>query len=557
MAGIMLVQGSAQHLSLQDKSIHCALFSPPYFNLRQYENVMPEYWPGGTYRPSPGASPIKVEAETTCLGNEHTVQAYVWHMLLVLREVRRTLRDDGTCWICLGDGYATNPGNGRGGERVDGGIPHRSGSDKTGQGYPPGCLLGIPWLVAHAAIADGWVLRDESVWWKDAPMPESVKGSRHEKARCACLKSNRVYSGMQSQVNGRREHPHGGYTEAFPATVPDPACPHCHGTGRLEEWVLRKGAWRHTRATESVFMLSKTMNYWSDSEAVREAAAPETPMRYMYPFPAYHDGNADPKGGGFRGAGGVDRQHSPSGRNPRNTLHEPPSAAADLRALMQWLQAEAPEVLDAYREAQTNPGNVLRPQASGHGLAHYASFPPSLIEPLIKASCPAQCCPVCGDGWAPLVLHEDIDRVLQRCLSGQRHKPYGRVPGSNTRGVPDRHATVNGYAPTCTHYCTCAPATTAAPCLCCGKLPLSAFVPGLICDPFAGTSTTAEVARALGRRSVMLDPSWTYIHDLSRQRLGLDELAAWQGEKPPPPPETYDDLPLFAPITSAPAGLTQ
>jgi DNA modification methylase len=72
-------------------------------------------------------------------------------------------------------------------------------------------------------------------------------------------------------------------------------------------------------------------------------------------------------------------------------------------------------------------------------------------------------------------------------------------------------------------------------------------VPGIVCDPFAGTSTTAQVARALGRRSVMLDPSWTYIHDLSRARLGLTDLAAWLGEESTPPPATYDDLPLFTP----------
>jgi hypothetical protein len=551
MADIMLIQGSAQHLSLQDKSIHCALFSPPYFNLRRYEEVRPEYWPGGMYRPSPGASHIAVEAETTCFGNEHTVQAYVWHMLLVLREVRRTLREDGTCWLCLGDGFATNPGNGRGGERVDGGIPHRSGSDKTGQGYPSGCLLGIPWLVAHAAIADGWVLRDESVWWKDSCMPENVKGSRWEKRRCTCLQPHKrrqqayVPPGADHQIN------FGMNFRGDLSPQPDPLCPHCQGTGSLEDWVLRKGAWRHTRATESVFMLSKTMNYWSDSEAVLEKAATEGDTRSLRADRSKNPGGPRADNGRRFNTG------TPThGRNPRNTLREAPSAAADLRALMQWLQAEAPEVLDAYHEAHANPGNVLRPQASWHGLAHYAAFPAALLGPLIKASCPAQCCPVCGTGFAPIISEAKTQPDLSQRKTAHYNtaERYGAQNGGNSgldklaaRMREGRHGTtVHSYAPTCAHYCTCTPATSASPCPFCRKLPLSVSVPGKVLDCFAGVSTTLVVARELGRSALGVEASLHYVH-LSRQRLGLTDLARWQGEASPLSPETYEDLPLFAP----------
>jgi DNA modification methylase len=604
----VILQGDACHMPLQDKSIHSIITSPPYFGLRQYEEVEPGCWPGGQYSPSPGAPPIIVPGPTpylmaACehiwehysippghtdngitrstlqggkatqaqtqrtpttgayckhcrcwrgtLGNEKTVQEYVWHSLLWLREVHRILREDGTFWLIIGDSY---------------------GKD--------GSLLGIPWLVAHAAVADGWVLRDECPWFKDGPMPESVRGSRYEQARCPCLKSNRLYNGTQSQVNGRREHPHGGVA-VIPATKPNPDCPQCHGTGRLEEWVLRKGAWRHTRATESVFMLAKSMNYWSDGEAVRETNHGPERRRGAR---VYHEANADPKGGGYRGMGGMstdwqDSEHP--GRNPRNTLREPPSPAADLRALVQWLQAEAPEVLDAYREAQTNPVNVVRPKSSQLDLPHYASFPPSLIEQFIKASVPAKCCPTCGNGWAPVVERGESSWEARKAAG---HDPRGYHVGDKTShhaGNPCvahlapagastgglgwvAPSTVHGYAPTCPHYCTCDPTphwdtleydTGRLRCPTCAKLGLQDHVPGVVADCFGGSGTVALVARALDRRSIVMDASAYYTRELMRERLGLADLARWEGtaraiaqygaEAIVEPLETYNDLPLF------------
>jgi hypothetical protein len=493
------------------------------------------------------------------LGNERTPSEYVWHTLLWLREVRRVLRDDGTCWLCIGDSFSASGksgGPGQGDRWKLYGPDHvgpRGGKWHTTPDYQDGSLFGIPWLVAHAAIADGWVVRNESVWTKAACMPESVRGTRWQHPTCSCYvrvhplaPSHAALSlmGVSGGVKTSGLH-QSGHTEPRAA---DPACPTCHGTGRLEEWVLRTGAWRHTRATESVFMLSKTMSYWSDSEAVKETSVAQENRG------GFHKAQTLVAHPGAKNDGFGQRFQPNGSRNPRNTLHEPLSPAADLRALVHWLQAEAPEVLEAYQEAQTNPVNVLRPQASGHGLAHYASFPPTLIDPLIKASCPAQCCPVCGDGWAPIVSHE---RLQPAPPSGNREIRRWDTAGPGRVGEP-LTSTVHGYAPTCTHYCTCGPLAPAllvpptAPCPRCAKLQLSSWQPGLVCDPFAGTSTTAQVARALGRRSIMLDPSWTYIHDLSRERLDLTDLARWQGDEPPPPPETYDDLPLFAP--AAPSG---
>lgn len=110
-----------QHLaSMESGSVHCIVTSPPYYNLRDYGH----------------------EGQ---IGLEGTVQAYVDRMVAVLHECRRVLRDDGTMWLNVGDSY---------------------GDGKQ--------LLGIPWRLALAAQADGWVLRQDIIWHKPAPMPESV-----------------------------------------------------------------------------------------------------------------------------------------------------------------------------------------------------------------------------------------------------------------------------------------------------------------------------------------------------------------------------------------------
>jgi site-specific DNA-methyltransferase (adenine-specific) len=106
--------------TLPEQSVHCCVTSPPYFGLRDY-------------------------GHDGQIGLEDTPDAYVRQLVEVFRAVRRVLRDDGTLWLNLGDSYA---------------------SDKN--------LLGIPWRVAFALQADGWYLRQDIIWHKPNPMPESV-----------------------------------------------------------------------------------------------------------------------------------------------------------------------------------------------------------------------------------------------------------------------------------------------------------------------------------------------------------------------------------------------
>ena len=145
---------------MPDQSVQCCITSPPYWGLRDY-------------------------GHDGQIGLEETPDAYVHKMVAVFREVRRVLKDDGTLWLNLGDGYARAGGwsdnSGLDGlKRGESGRAktNMTGEDGASQKLPPGLkqknLIGIPWRVAFALQADGWYLRQDIIWHKPNPMPESV-----------------------------------------------------------------------------------------------------------------------------------------------------------------------------------------------------------------------------------------------------------------------------------------------------------------------------------------------------------------------------------------------
>ena len=138
-------------------SAQMCVTSPPYYGLRDY---------GG---------------ETEQIGQEDTPEQFVDNLVSVFREVRDVLKDDGILWVNIGDSYYNyRPGTG--------GLPKQTVS-RTSQDLPTQCnrrankldglkekdLIGIPWMLAFALRADGWYLRQDIIWHKPNPMPESVK----------------------------------------------------------------------------------------------------------------------------------------------------------------------------------------------------------------------------------------------------------------------------------------------------------------------------------------------------------------------------------------------
>lgn len=140
---------------LLSDSVDCCVTSPPYYGLRDYG----------------------VDGQ---IGLDKTPETFIERLVSVFREVRRVLKPEGTCWVNMGDSYA--------------GSRKGAWANKTAQkevyvpdndapqikmpnewvGYKPKDLIGIPWMLAFALRADGWYLRQDIIWSKPNPMPESV-----------------------------------------------------------------------------------------------------------------------------------------------------------------------------------------------------------------------------------------------------------------------------------------------------------------------------------------------------------------------------------------------
>jgi len=143
---------------LPDKSIHCCITSPPYYGLRDY-------------------------GHKEHLGLEKTPEEYISGLVAVFREVHRVLRDGGTLWINIGDSYASGPkkrspeqacrkSNLNGGKSTQ--IACKDQPNKITGTLKQKDLIGIPWMLAFSLRDDGWYLRQDIIWHKPNPMPESV-----------------------------------------------------------------------------------------------------------------------------------------------------------------------------------------------------------------------------------------------------------------------------------------------------------------------------------------------------------------------------------------------
>lgn len=161
------------------ESVQCCVTSPPYWGLRDYKTA-PVAWPEVTYRPM-AVYPynVTIPASVSSLGLEPTITEFIAHLVLVFREVRRALKDDGVLWVNMGDAYHTGagkakcPGGGSQGENWSGMATQPNRMQQFG--LKPKDLIGQPWLLALALQADGWYLRQEIIWHKPNPMPESVQ----------------------------------------------------------------------------------------------------------------------------------------------------------------------------------------------------------------------------------------------------------------------------------------------------------------------------------------------------------------------------------------------
>ena len=535
----MLINGDSASLPFQDNQFHCAVTSPPYWGLREYSGKQKRIWGGSRTckhdwrehkqppkggrnlpdnMPNTGGNTTQQLVEnprfgvTTefcnmcgawygALGHEPTPDLFIQHMVEIFREVRRVLRDDGVVWLNLGDSYS---GSGKGAANYSGPISGKQktniGSMADGKGLPvykdmqAGNLVLMPHRVAIALQDDGWIVRRDVIWWKRNPMPAPHVGHRWEKHRIKLSSADVDWKAKAEERDGvvddAPHHISGGNTgfgDKKPKYVDCPGCEKCNDHDGL---ILKRGSWRHTSAHEYIFMLSKKMQYWSNQEAVRENL--KHPDVSGIPF------GGNKKAGGDNATYSGNEYNAGVGRNPRSVLDVP--------------QYELDELWAMFLEQMTNPGDVLDVPTVSYKGAHYATYPPKLIAPLIRATCPRWACPVCGMGWSPVV---EKGEITSRGGAGKHDVAIERHEIRKEHIT--RESIVHEYRPTCSHDHT-----------------IEEAVPGIVLDPFIGSGTTVMAANDLLRRGVGLDISMGYLDKQAKVRT-----------KSGSPTKQLDDLPMF------------
>lgn len=294
---VLLVNANALQIPLADQSVQCCVTSPPYYGLRDYS----------------------VDGQ---IGLEESPESYVAQMVAVFREVWRVLRDDGVCFLNLGDSYAGS-GKGEGGtyelsekqnsnrgsnfaknniDRSKRNTKRWGGGNLPATGnLKPKDLIGIPWMVAFALRADGWYLRSDIIWHKPNPMPESVTD-------------------------------------------------------------------RPTKAHEYVFLLSKSARYYYDAEAILEPVTGSTHARVSQKVAAQI--------GSYRANGGA-KTNGPM----KAVIRTPKQVAAGTKIKNNDSFNNALSLPVANR----NKRSVWTIATAPYSGAHFATYPPALVEPCIKA----------------------------------------------------------------------------------------------------------------------------------------------------------------------------
>ena len=189
---------------IEDGSIQCVVTSPPYWGLRDYGTAE---WEGGdencghkvgrfehsvSSKQKSNSASAGHQAKEKCpkcgairqdkqLGLEETPEEFVDNLVKVFREVKRVLKKDGTCWLNLGDSYSAQRWTKKGKTSTEAQPMNKMKDDWRAiaptkkSGLPDKNLIGIPWRVAFALQSDGWYLRQDIIWHKPNPMPESVQ----------------------------------------------------------------------------------------------------------------------------------------------------------------------------------------------------------------------------------------------------------------------------------------------------------------------------------------------------------------------------------------------
>lgn len=514
--------------------VQCCVTSPPYWGLRVYDGVDPSVWGGdpacdhewgedlpprrgsppredhshgvrrgsrgvqGSALASGGSRPqgsfcSRCTAWRGCLGNEPTPMLYVAHLVEIFRGVRRVLRDDGVVFLNLGDCFSSAPRGNKPGllstssltnpQRQDQIVRPRGGHEGKHQranGTSTNAVSAVNrlWrgLKPKDQVGIPWMayfaLRDDG-WYARGEIVW-CKGASGQREAVAQCRDAMIAEGVAPEVVERIIASLDLYVgNGMPESTGD----------------------RPTRSHEYIFQIAKSERYFYDSFAIREHG---------------------------------------SGRAPGNKAEHKYARAAGVNAATQrrtgrdgWLHEAA---------TTRNRRSVWTIPTRPNKVAHFATFPPALVEPLVLAGTSAHGqCPTCGAPWT---------RVIDKRVSeDHERKSVPRAIGDSTGWSPSAERAL-GWKPTCA--CQIDPkvwpklprrpakdATTQekvdydqaldatwvereALLAEWAKLPVA---PQIVLDPFVGSGTTVAVAVRLGRRGIGIDASAKYIDEIARPRL--------------------------------------
>ncbi len=364
-----------QGLPLPDGCVQTCVTSPPYWGLRDY-------------------------GVAGQIGLEATPEEYVTKMVQVFREVRRVLRPDGTCWINLGDSYASSSATGNGGwdgnNKNPDGTPRKSrqAGDQWSRtstavsGIKIKDMVGIPWMVAFALRSDGWYLRSDIIWAKPNPMPESVTD-------------------------------------------------------------------RPTKAHEYLFLLAKSERYFYDAEAIREERTT---------LEGRPDGIVRDREWGYDSKQAVlqGRKQDQVGNRTYTGFNERWQKSHSFARKVN--EQPGPGQPKQHRENREdisycngrNKRTVWTIPTQPFSGAHFACYPEKLVEPCILAGSSPKACPVCGAPWKRTTKKGDLVIVDERGFQNSAGKApddgFNRAgaysEGRMQRGKAYQNHTT-GWAPTC------------------------------------------------------------------------------------------------------------
>jgi DNA modification methylase len=414
----------------------------------------PPYWGLRDYGIEPSTWP---DGWVGCFGLEPTPEMYVAHAVLIFREVRRVLRSDGTLWLNIGDSYASNGGhsdttcNDRRGEYNIGRRPEHENRQFRARG-------GKDCDPKRGTAAEGQPYRAcAGLKPKDlVMMPARV---------AMALQADGWY--LRSQIIWHKNNP-------MPESVTD----------------------RPTKSHEYIYLLAKSQRYFYDAEAIKEDTS----------------GTAHSRGDG------VNPKAKATGKNSRQCVDRDPSHLGMRNNGVGWGYADdKPKPRAKQNESFSGAVNQLVPRRNKRDVwtvatapfaeAHFATFPPALIEPCILAGTSEKCCAAC---FAP------YERIVTKVPTGEEHRlPAGMAThegghGSIHKDGREQEVTTYevmetrtiGWDPTC----KCDAHREIVSCT--------------VLDPFNGAGTTGMVARGFQRSYIGIELNPSYI-DMAKRRIGM------------------------------------